>query len=213
VTGTQTPSFERLTELLGKMPGIGEKTAERLAYHIMRLSGEEALALADAIRDVKRTMKQCSTCHHFSETDPCSICEDPERDRRTLCVVEQSRDVVAMAQTGFNGLYHVLGGRLAPLEGTEPGDLTVESLVERVAKGGVREVILACNADMEGEATALYVRDALAGLPVRVTRLARGIPSGSHLEYANPAVLADALEGRREMGGAGRAARGGDEGR
>ncbi|MFO8008862.1 MAG: recombination mediator RecR [Candidatus Brocadiia bacterium] len=195
-----TESFERLMEQLGRMPGVGERTAERLAYHVLRLSREEALALAEAIREVKERVKQCSRCFHFSETDPCAICSDPERDQASVCVVEQAKDVVAMEQSGYRGVYHVLCGRLAPLDGMEPEDLTVDRLVERVSAGGVEEVILACNADMEGEATAMYVREALAGLPVRVTRLARGIPSGSQLEYANAAVLADALEGRREMG-------------
>jgi recombination protein RecR len=187
-------------EQLGRMPGVGERTAERLAYHVLRLSREEALALAEAIREVKERVKQCSRCFHFSETDPCAICSDPERDQATVCVVEQAKDVVAMEQSGYRGVYHVLCGRLAPLDGMEPEDLTVDRLVERVSAGGVEEVILACNADMEGEATAMYVREALAGLPARVTRLARGIPSGSQLEYANAAVLADALEGRREVG-------------
>jgi len=184
-------------ELLGHMPGVGEKTAERLAYHILRLSEAEALQLADAIREVKQKVKQCSVCFQFSEGDPCPICADPRRDASTICVVEQAKDVVAIEQTGgYNGLYHVLGGRLAPLEGE---DLTVARLLERLKGGAVKEVILATNPDMEGEATALYVREALAGLPVKVSRLARGIPSGSHLEYANAAILADALEGRREM--------------
>ncbi len=187
-------------ELLGHMPGVGEKTAERLAYHVLRLPRDEALALADAIREVKDRVTQCSTCHHFSESDPCAICGDPRRDRSTICVVEESKDVVAMEQTDYRGLYHVLCGRLAPLEGMEPDDLTVDSLVERVAAGGVEELILACNADMEGEATVLYVREALADLPVKVTRLARGIPAGSQLDYANSAVLGEALAGRQEMG-------------
>jgi recombination protein RecR len=169
-----TKSVARLMELLGHMPGVGEKTAERLAYHILRLSD--------------------------AESDPCPVCADPRRDGATICVVEQAKDVVAIEQTGgYSGLYHVLGGRLAPLEGVEPQHLTVHRLLERVKDGRVKEVILATNPDMEGEATALYVREALEGLPVRVSRLARGIPSGSHLEYANASILADALEGRREM--------------
>jgi len=192
-------SLKRLMELLGQMPGVGEKTAERLGYHILRLSREQALALADAIREVKDKVKQCSICYHFSETDPCPICSDPRRDHSTICVVEEARDLIAMEQSSYRGVYHVLCGRLAPLDGIEPEDLTVDRLIERVAAGGVDEVILACNADMEGEGTALFVKEALAGLPAKVTRLARGIPSGSQLEYANAAVLADALEGRREI--------------
>ena len=195
-----TESIGRLMELLSHMPGVGEKTAERLAYHILRLSPQEGLALADAIRDVKEKVKQCSTCFQFAETDPCAMCSDARRDRATICVVEEPKDVAAIEQVGsYRGLYHVLCGRLAPLEGMEPDDLTVGKLIERARAGQVMEVILATNADMEGEATALYVREALQGLPVKVTRLARGIPSGSHLEYANSAVLADALEGRQEM--------------
>lgn len=194
-----TESLERLMELLSRMPGVGEKTAERLGYHILRLSKQEAAELADAIREVKDRVRQCSVCFHFSETDPCAVCEDPRRDRSTICVVEESRDVVAMEQSNYKGLYHVLCGRLAPLDGVEAEDLTVDRLVERVSDGEVQEVILACNADMEGEATALFVREALQDVPVKVTRLARGIPSGSQLEYANAAVLTEALEGRQSM--------------
>lgn len=196
-----TESIGRLMELLSHMPGVGEKTAERLAYHILRLSAEESLALADAIREVKEKVKQCSACYQFAETDPCAICSDARRDRSVICVVEEAKDVVSIEHSGsYRGLYHVLCGRLAPLEGIEPDDLTVDRLIERVRSDDeVKEVILATNPDMEGEATALYVREALEGLPVKVTRLARGIPSGSHLEYADSAILADALEGRREM--------------
>lgn len=192
-------TFERLKGLLGHMPGVGEKTAERLAYHILRLPEAEAFELADAIRDVKKRVRQCSICYHFSEQDPCAICSDPARDHSTICVVEQSQDVLSMEQSGYRGLYHVLGGRLAPLEGMGPDDLTVGALIGRIAGGQAQEVILACNPDMEGEATALFVSEALEGLPVRLTRLARGIPAGSHLEYANASVLGDALEGRREV--------------
>ncbi len=195
-----TESIGRLMELLSHMPGVGEKTAERLAYHILRLSRQEALALADAIREVKEKVKQCSICYQFAETDPCAVCSDPRRDRSTICVVEEAKDAVAIEQSGgYRGLYHVLCGRLAPLEGMEPEDLTLEGLMRRAGSDEVDEVILATNADMEGEATALYVREALEGLPVKMTRLARGIPSGSQLEYANAAVLAEALEGRTEM--------------
>lgn len=195
-----TESVARLVELLKLMPGVGEKTAERLAYHILGLSDEDAAALAEAICDVKHKVRQCSRCYQFAESDPCPICSDPRRERSTICVVEQARDAVTIEQgRGYRGLYHVLCGRLAPLEGMEPESLTVPALVERVRTEGVREVILATNPDLEGEATALYVRQALQGLPVRVTRLARGIPSGSQLAYADAAVLADALEGRREM--------------
>jgi recombination protein RecR len=185
---------------LTRMPGIGEKTAERLVYHILRIDRSDAEALAGAIRDVKERVRQCSSCYQFAESDPCPVCADPRRDRSTICVVEESRDVVSFEQSGgYRGLYHVLCGRLAPLEGMEPEDLTVPGLIERVKDQEVEEVILATNPDMEGEATALYVKEALEGLPVRVTRIARGLPSGSHLEYANADILADALEGRREI--------------
>jgi recombination protein RecR len=195
-----TESIRRLMELLSLMPVVGEKTAERLAYHILRLSDEEAQALADAIREVKEKVKQCSVCYQFAEEDPCPICSDARRDRTVICVVEQAKDIVPIEESGgYGGLYHVLCGRLAPLEGMEPEDLTLEALLPRVRSGEVREVILATNPDMEGEATALYVREALGGLPVKVTRLARGVPTGSQLEYANPAILADALSGRQEM--------------
>jgi len=193
-------SIVGLIDQLTQMPGVGEKTAERLTYHILRLSDEEAGALADAIRHVKQRVRQCSTCFQFAEADPCPICADPRRDRSRICVVEQARDVVTIEQSGrYDGLYHVLCGRLAPLDGMEPEDLTVAALVRRARSDEVKEVILATNPDMEGEATALYVRQALQGLPVAVTRLARGIPSGSQLDYADAAVLADALDGRREM--------------
>lgn len=193
-------SVARLTAQLGKLPGIGQKTAERLAYHIVRLTTEEALELARAIREVKQNVRQCSACSLLSESDPCPVCADATRDRSVICVVEDSRDAAALETSGcYRGLYHVLGGRLAPLEGVEPEHLTVSGLLRRVREMGVKEVILATNPDMEGDATALFVQDALRDLPVKVTCLARGVPSGSHLEYANAAILSDALEGRREM--------------
>ena len=193
-------SLARLTAQLSKLPGVGEKTAERLAYHILSLSTEEAMELARAIRDVKRSIKKCSVCCLLSEQDPCQVCSDSRRDRTTLCVVEDSRDAASLEQTGsYRGLYHALGGRLAPLDGIEPKDLTVDKLLERLKAGEIREVILATNPDVEGDATALYVRQALQGLPVRVTRLARGVPSGSHLQHANAAILSEALAGRVEL--------------
>jgi recombination protein RecR len=181
------------------MPGVGERTAERLAYHIVRLDPQQAEEFVRAIQDVKRSVKQCSVCCLLSESDPCHICSDPRRDRGLICVVEDSRDAATIEATGaFRGLYHVLGGRLAPLDGMEPEDLTVDKLLKRVKAGEPKEVVLATNPDMEGDATAMLVREALAGLTVRLTRLARGIPTGSHLQYANAAILAEALEQRRE---------------
>jgi recombination protein RecR len=179
---------------------VGEKTAERMAYHIVRLSHDEAMGLARAIEEVKNQVKQCSVCSLLSESDPCHVCSDHRRDRTRVCVVEDSRDATAIEESDqYDGLYHVLGGRLAPLDGIEPEDLTVDRLLERVHEGEVEEVILATNPDTEGDATALYVREAIGDQPVRITRLARGLPSGSHLEYADAAILADALEGRREV--------------
>ena len=190
----------RLIEKLTLMPGVGIKTAERLAYHVLTLSEREALALAEIIRDVKQNVKQCSVCYQLSESDPCSVCNDPKRDRSRICVVEQDRDAVAVEESGcYNGLYHVLCGRLAPLEGIEEDDLTVAALIDRVKNGNVKEVILATNPDMEGEATALFVREALEGLATKVTRLARGLPTGSQIDYADAAIIGDAIEGRTEM--------------
>ena len=201
-------SVARLTAQFGRMPGVGEKTAERLAYHVLRISTEEAMELARAIEEVKQTVKECSVCCLLSESDPCHVCTDERRDRTTICVLEDSRDAAAIEQSGsYHGLYHVLCGRLAPLDGMEPEDLTVEKLRARLvlseAEGlnreAVKEVILATNPDMEGDATALFVQEALRDLPVKITRLARGVPTGSHLEYADGNVLADALDGRREV--------------
>lgn len=193
-------SVARLTAQFAKMPGVGAKTAERLTYYILRTTTEQAIELARAIEDAKRTIKECAVCCLLSEHDPCHICADERRDRSTICVVEDSRDAMSIEQSGgYRGLYHVLCGRLAPLEGIEPEDLTVDRLRKRATGGEVKEVILATNPDMEGDATALFVQEALRDLPVKITRLARGVPTGSHLEYADGNVLADALDGRREV--------------
>ena len=191
---------ERLTAALARLPSIGEKTAERLAYHLLKMSKEQADELAEAIRQVKDSVRQCSVCSLLSQSDPCHVCSDSRRDRSSICVVEDSRDAAAVEQSGsYSGLYHVLCGRLAPLDGIEPEDLTVDRLLERLRDGEVKEVILATNADMEGDATALFVQEALSETPLKVTRLARGIPTGSQLQYANSDMLAEALEGRREV--------------
>ena len=193
-------SVARLTELLARMPGIGSRTAERLAHHILELGKDEALELAQAIRDVKEKVGKCSVCCLLAETDPCHICSDPGRDHSRACVVEDSRDAAAIEQSGgYNGLYHVLCGRVAPLEGVEPQHLSLPQLLARVKQGEIKEVILATNPDMEGDATAMLVQEVLRDQPVRLTRLARGVPSGSHLQYANPAMLSEALDGRREL--------------
>lgn len=182
------------------MPGIGTKTAERLAYHVLRCSGEEALQLATAIRDVKEKIRQCSRCFNITEVDPCAICTSTSRDNALLCVVEQPRDLMSLEAMGeYRGVYHVLQGRISPLDGIEPDHLTVGELVRRVRDEGIREVILATNPDMEGDGTALYVTERLRDTGVRVTRLARGLPAGSTIEFVGTSILRDALEGRRSM--------------
>jgi recombination protein RecR len=190
----------RLIQELAKLPGIGEKTAERLAFHLLARPRDEAMLLSQAIRDLKEQVKSCGTCYTITERDPCEICSDAKRDLATLCVVEQARDVWAIERTGsFRGGYHVLHGHLSPLDGVGPENLTIPGLVERVRKGGVSEVILATNPTSEGDATAWYIQDALRPLGVRVTRIARGIPAGSTLEYSDRTVVNDALSGRREL--------------
>jgi recombination protein RecR len=193
-----TRSVTDLINELAKMPGIGKKSAERLAYYILRVSRGEALALADAIRNVKEHVHYCRNCYHLAEEDECEICRDPRRDRELLCVVEQPRDLMALEEAGvYRGLYHVLLGRIAPLDGIGPEQLTIPALVDRVRGGTFREVVMATNPTVEGDGTALYISNLLAELPVRVTRLARGITSGSMLEFANKEILADALSGRQ----------------
>lgn len=195
-----TESVGKVIEEFSKLPGIGRKSAERLAYHILRVPKSEALALADAIRGVRENVHYCRTCFNLAEDEECSICRDPKRDRTLLCVVEQPRDLMALEQAGvFRGLYHVLLGRIAPLDGVGPGELTIDKLVERVQAGGFREIVMATNPTVEGDGTALYITNQLAGLPLEVTRLARGITTGSVLEYTNKEILADALSGRQKF--------------
>ncbi len=200
----------RLVKGLARWPGIGRRSAERLAYHIMCMPEKEALELAATIGELKRRLKPCSTCFNPSEETVCSICRDPARDTGTICVVEEAKDLWSIEKSGqYKGLYHVLQGHISPLEGMGPEDLTIEKLVERI-KGGnqpdaerqggnqdVKEVILATNFSVEGDATALYIQKRIEPLGVKTTRLARGIPQGSYLEYLNSAVLAEALEGRK----------------
>jgi recombination protein RecR len=190
-----------LVEELERLPGIGRRTAERLAYHVLRMPEEEAMRLAYAIRDVKKTLRHCATCFHVTDAEECAICRDPERDRSKVCVVETPKDVYAIESTGsYRGLYHVLLGAFAPLDGVRPEDLTIEPLVERVRRGGITEVILATNPNFEGDGTALLLKARLSGVPgLRLTRLARGLPSGSQIEHASRTIVQDALEGRREM--------------
>ncbi len=193
-------SLECLKEEFAKLPGIGRKSAERLAFHILMATPEKAMGLAFAIRDVKTKIRHCSTCFNLTEQDPCRICTDPARETDRICVVEQPRDLIALERAGgYRGLYHVLGGRIAPLSGIGPENLTLDQLTERVSTQGIREVILATNPDVEGDATALQVSERLAGLPVKMTRIARGIPTGASIEYVSDSILRDALAGRRGM--------------
>ena len=195
-----TQSVTQLVDAFARLPGIGRKSAERLAYHILRTNKAEALGLADAIRQVKENVRYCRVCYNLAEGEECGICRDVKRDRTLLCVVEQPRDLLALEQAGtFRGLYHVLLGRIAPLEGVGPEQLTIESLVSRVRDGGFREVIMGTNPTIEGDGTSLHISNLLAGLPVEITRLARGITTGSVLEFANKEILADALAGRQKF--------------
>lgn len=193
-------SVSRVIEQLSRLPGIGRKSAERLTYHLLRVPKAEALALADAIRAVRENVRYCRVCFNLAEGEECAICQDPRRDRSQMCVVEQPRDLIALEQAGvYKGLYHVLLGRIAPLEGVGPDQLTLEQLVERVRAGGIREVIMATNPTVEGDGTALHISNLLAEYPVQLTRLARGITAGSVLEFANKEILADALSGRQKL--------------
>lgn len=190
----------RLMSELGKLPGIGPKTAERLTHHLLASPRADVLALADALRAIKEQIRLCPDCCNPTEHDRCAICADSRRNAAQICVVEQPRDLTALERSGsYRGLYHVLHGRLAPLEGVGPEQLTIDRLLARVRSGQVEEVIMATNPTTEGDGTALYLSSLLGPLGVRVTRLARGLPTGSVLEFANSQMLADALEGRRAL--------------
>jgi recombination protein RecR len=195
-------AIDELATELSRLPGIGRKTALRLAYHLLRQPAEQSRRLADALIGVVERITPCEQCGNLTEGPRCPICMDPRRDGATICVVEESPDIGSIERTGeYRGLYHVLGGRLSPLDGVRPEDLTIDPLLTRVRDGdpSVREVILATNPSLEGEATALYIQRRLAGLPVTVTRLARGLPVGGDLEYADGGTIAQALSARREM--------------
>lgn len=193
-------SLARLIEELSKLPTVGPKTAQRLAFHMLSMPAADAEALASAILEAKSRIRNCSVCGNITEADPCGICSDPERDRSAICVVEDARDVAAMERTReFTGLYHVLQGAISPLDGVGPDDLRIAELLQRVAGGAVHEVIIATNPRVEGEATALYLSKVLKPVGVRVTRIAHGLPVGGDLEYADEVTLARALEGRREL--------------
>jgi recombination protein RecR len=195
-----TESVSKLIDQLAKLPGIGRKSAERITYHLLRVSKGDALGLADAIRDVKENVRYCKTCYNLAEQEECTICRDVRRDQTQLCVVEQPRDLIALEQAGtYKGVYHVLLGRIAPLEGIGPDQLTIEPLINRVRGGSFKEVIMATNPTLEGDGTALFISHLLADLPVEITRLARGITSGSVLEFANKEILTDALVGRQKF--------------
>ena len=190
----------RLIDALKQLPGIGQKSATRLAFHILKRPEEEGLALARAIEDAKRRIRSCRQCGNFSDGELCPICGDERRDRGALCVVEEAANLPALERTGlFRGLYHVLGGALSPLRGIGPEELRVASLVERIRVGEVREVILATSPNVEGEATAVYLAEILRPLGLRVTRIAQGLPVGSELEFIDDATLAKALEARRDF--------------
>lgn len=187
-----------LIEQFASLPGIGRKSAERLANHVLDMPASHAQALADSIRRVKQAVHPCKICFNRTEGETCDICRDPRRDKHVVCVVEQPRDLLALEAAGiFHGVYHVLGGRISPLSGVGPDDLTIDSLLHRIRTTGVQEIVMATNPTLEGDGTALYISNLLADLPVKITRLARGIASGSILEFANREMLADALRGRQ----------------
>jgi recombination protein RecR len=193
------PAITRLVDALKTLPGVGTRTAERLAFHILRAPDSEVSELAGAIEGLRASITACSVCHTLTEEDPCSLCSDPSRDDGRLLVVEQPRDVAAFEQAGWRGRYHVLLGHVNAIEGVDAGDLTIAHLVDRVDSGEVQEVVIATNPDYEGDATALHVQRALSGVEVSVSRIARGIASGSAIEYSNAAMLSDALSGRASM--------------
>ena len=194
-----SPAVDNLVAQLTRLPGVGQRTAQRLAFHILRASTEEALALAESIEEVKERVRFCRECGNLTEEEVCAICQDARRDHTLICVVEQPADLISVERTAeYRGLYHVLGGALSPIDGVEPADLRIDELLQRVERNGVEEVVLATNPNMTGEATAAYLADRLRNR-VRVTRLASGLPVGGDLEYADEVTLGRALAGRREM--------------
>jgi recombination protein RecR len=194
------PPINRLIEELKHLPGIGQKTAQRLAFHLLRTDRGQALALADAIRDAKEKIRECSTCNNITDTDPCYFCTAPQRDKKLICVVEEAPNISAIEKTReYSGMYHVLGGALSPLQGIGPDQLHIKSLIERLKSGAVEEIIMATNPTAEGEATAVYLSKLIKPLGVRVTRIAMGIPVGSDREYADEVTMLKAMEGRRDL--------------
>ena len=195
-----TDSLNELIDQFGTLPGIGPKTAERLAFYVLKSDAKDALKIADAITNVKNNIKQCRICFNLSESDTCRICEDQSRDHSTICVVEQPKDVISLEKTGMcKWVYHVLNGHIAPLEGIEPSDLTIDELVRRVRQGDVTEVIMATNPNIEGDGTVLYISSLLHSSNVKITRLARGLPAGGSIEYASGSILSDAIIGRQQV--------------
>jgi recombination protein RecR len=193
-------AIDDLVDHLARLPGIGRKTALRLTFHILKAPGDDAQRLARSILTVREKVRPCAACGNLSEESPCAICRSQRRDASTVCVVEESSDIMAIERTGeYRGLYHVLGGHLSPLDGIGPSELNVDPLLARVGTGMVREVVLATNPSVEGEATALYLNKLISPLGVRVTRIARGLPVGGDLEYADGVTIAQALHGRREI--------------
>ena len=190
----------RLIEEMKKLPGVGAKTAQRYAFHILRSSDEDAAALAEAVRGLKASLRLCSICNNVTDVDPCAYCASPTRNRRLVCVVEEPTNIDAVERSrGYNGVYHVLHGTLSPLHGVGPDQLRASSLVGRVERGEIDEVIMATSPTLEGEATASWLAESLRGFPVRITRIATGVPAGSDIEYADEVTMARAMEGRREL--------------
>ncbi|MGB0034076.1 MAG: recombination mediator RecR [Candidatus Acidiferrales bacterium] len=194
------PSITRLIDELKRLPGIGQKTAQRLAFYLLRVDREQAFALSDAIREAKEKIRECSICNNITDTDPCLYCASASRSKKTICVVEEPTNIQAVERTRqFSGLYHVLGGSLSPLQGIGPDQLKIKSLIERLKGGAVEEIIIATSPTAEGEATAVYLSKLIKPLGVRVTRIAMGIPVGSDLEYADEVTMLKAMEGRRDL--------------
>ena len=194
------PSVTRLIDELKRLPGIGQKTAQRLAFHLLRVDREKALALSDAIREAKDRVRECSICNNITDSDPCLFCSSATRNKSIICVVEEATNIQAVERTRqFNGLYHVLGGALSPLQGVGPDQLKIKSLIERLKGATVEEVIVATNPTAEGEATSVYLSKLIKTLGVRVTRIAMGIPVGSDMEYADEVTMLKAMEGRRDV--------------
>lgn len=193
-------ALEKVIDAFGRLPGVGRKSATRLAFHILNSSMEEVESFSQALLDAKRLIKKCSICGDLSEKEICPICSDQFRDSHSICVVEDSRDVISFEKTGkYRGKYHVLGGKLAPLKGVTPDKLNLESLLKRVAQDEIKEVIIALNPDLEGETTTLYLTKLLKPFHVKITRIASGIPMGGNIEYADSATISRALEGRQEI--------------